>query len=145
MAYPRSWKHRLRIAAAARAAAIVSNSAEGEAYWAAQRTVTVPRFVISNAQPHEEIGATVAADLGTIGGPPAAPLILFLGRFSEEKNVMVILRSIERARHRAGPHVRRAPERPARFPARAPASSSRRAPGLSCRPAIRRPWRVRYA
>lgn len=94
LAYPRTWKNRLRIAAAARAAAIASNSPAGDAYWAAQRGVPDLRVVIPNALPLREIDAVVPADAATLGFPHAARIVLFAGRLIAEKNVDTLVQAV---------------------------------------------------
>jgi glycosyltransferase involved in cell wall biosynthesis len=87
LAYPATWKNRLRVAIARRADAIVSNSAGGDAYWSERAGPDVQRFVIPNGIPMEEIEGAPA------GVPAALPLqagqrlVLSIGRFGPEKNV----------------------------------------------------------
>jgi glycosyltransferase involved in cell wall biosynthesis len=74
----------------ARASAIVANSDGGLAYWngAPQAVLTV----IRNGLPLETIRATpVSAEARSL-----VPLVLFAGRFSEEKNVLTLVEALKR-------------------------------------------------
>ncbi len=79
IAYPKSLKTLARIAIAQAAALIVVNSAEGERSWMRQAG-RVPRVLIPNGVPVDEIGKTQPAPFAEIG-------ILFAGRFEAAKNL----------------------------------------------------------
>jgi glycosyltransferase involved in cell wall biosynthesis len=80
-----------------RAAAVISNSSGGDRYWGHILPDSVPRFVIPNALPLDEIDAARAADPSLVGLSPDAPLLLSVGRFDEGKNVMGVIDAFERA------------------------------------------------
>ena len=82
-AYPPGWKTSVRRMLGARAAAIVSNSRGGDAYWRGART----RYVITNGVPFDEIGT---AD------PDAANVVLFAGRMTEGKNAATVVAALAR-------------------------------------------------
>ena len=97
LAYPTTWKNRLRVAIAQRADAIVSNSAGGDAYWSERAGSAVQRFVIPNAVPLEEIDHVQAGVPAALPVKPGQRLVLSIGRFGPEKNVervFVALREI---------------------------------------------------
>jgi glycosyltransferase involved in cell wall biosynthesis len=86
-AYPRNLKMSLRAFAARRADAIVSNSQAGDRYWASRVGPSVVRRVIRNGVPFGAIqAAPVLSDEGG-GLRPAQRMILYVGRFSPEKNL----------------------------------------------------------
>jgi glycosyltransferase involved in cell wall biosynthesis len=71
------------------AGAVDANSAFGADYWAAVRP-RLPRYVIPSAVPVEEIAASPAADPAALQLPPGVPIVLYAGRFVEQKNVLRI-------------------------------------------------------
>ena len=78
MAYPPTWKHRLRVRIGSGASAIVSNSRGGDEYWKTQ----VPysrRYIVQNALKGIEIDRTVAA-LPPGLSKSEAPIVLYVGR-----------------------------------------------------------------
>lgn len=89
LAYPPTWKNRLRIWVGSRASAIISNSVGGNEYWETQRP-NGRCYVISNALPVHEIDRTVAAL------PPGlvkseTPIVLYVGRFIPNKCTNTLL------------------------------------------------------
>src|SRR5262249_40815300 len=66
-----------------------ANSAFGADYWAGVRP-GLPRYVIPSAVPVEEIASVAPADRIALQLPAGAPLILYAGRFVEQKNVLRI-------------------------------------------------------
>jgi glycosyltransferase involved in cell wall biosynthesis len=90
LAYPRTWKNRLRVGMAGRAAAIVANSRDGATYWT-RLPGAPPQFVIPNAIPIAEIASTGAADPAELQLPSPCRLVMFAGRFSAEKNIGVMI------------------------------------------------------
>ena len=100
MAYPATWKNRLRVWVGSNASAIVCNSRGGEEYWKAQ----IPRshrYIIPNGLPSFEIERTAAslpAGLANLEGP----VVLYVGRLtsdgSAEKNLNVFLEAFARLR-----------------------------------------------
>jgi glycosyltransferase involved in cell wall biosynthesis len=77
-AYRSGWKAGLRARLAKRATAVVSNSHAGDRYWADTLGDTVPRFVIPNALPLEEIAAAPARHEAI--PRDSRPVIAFVGR-----------------------------------------------------------------
>ena len=75
---------------------MISNSDGGDQYWARMVPATVPRFVIRNALPLEEIDAAKPADPARFELAPDAPLLLSVGRFDEGKNVIGVIDAFER-------------------------------------------------
>jgi glycosyltransferase involved in cell wall biosynthesis len=93
LAYPRTWKNRLRVGMAGRAAAIVANSRDGAAYWA-NLSGAPPQFVIPNAIPTAEIASADPADPVELQLPSPCRLVMFAGRFSAEKNIGVMIEAL---------------------------------------------------
>jgi glycosyltransferase involved in cell wall biosynthesis len=94
--FPRTLKLRLREHVAFGASAVVSNSAGGDAYWATVLPARVPRSVIGNALPLDEIDAArPAAEIG-FSLDDSRPLILYLGRFTVDKNIANLVYALER-------------------------------------------------
>lgn len=96
MAYPSTWKHRLRVQIGSGASAIVSNSLGGDDYWKS-RLPHSRRYIIPNGLPAREIGKTVAG-LPAGLAEPSAPIVLYVGRLSSDvsasKNLEVFLRAL---------------------------------------------------
>jgi glycosyltransferase involved in cell wall biosynthesis len=84
-AYPSSIKHVLRDYVGLTASAVVSNSPGGDQYWKT-RVTRVPRYVIPNAVPVEEIERAPAAGETETGIAAADELVLFAGRLTHYKN-----------------------------------------------------------
>ncbi len=84
----RDFKSLLRKIVGRGAAAIVANSFDGAAYWRTKRT-----FVIPNGVPSDVIAGAEA-----IARPAAGALAVYVGRFTAEKNVDVLLRAIAAVR-----------------------------------------------
>lgn len=93
MAYPATMKNRLRIAIASRAAAIVSNSQGGDAYWQSRANPKTVRKVIRNAVPLENAGQP--RRLSDHGLDETRPLLLYVGRFIDEKNLDALVDAFE--------------------------------------------------
>lgn len=91
LCYPLTLKSRLRVSMASRAGAIVSNSTGGDEYWRARLGSRVPRWVIPNALPLDEIEAARAAGPEETGLGPEQKVVLYVGRFSPEKNLETLL------------------------------------------------------
>lgn len=93
IAYPTSWKNRLRELIGRKATAIVANSEGGVNYW---RSKVHPHMlhVIRNGIPLERIRAAVPADASSVGLPRDIRLILFAGRLSPEKNIENFLEAL---------------------------------------------------
>lgn len=82
-AYPPTVQVKVRVTLAKRASGVISNSSGGDAYWAGIVGDRIPRFVIPNALPIEELDAAPAMRR------PATdlPHVVYAGRMSAEKNV----------------------------------------------------------
>jgi glycosyltransferase involved in cell wall biosynthesis len=93
LAYPPTLKNRLRIVMGRTADAIISNSWGGDAYWRS-RAARVPRFVIPNALPFDEIDAARPSLPASCPAGPDDAVVLFAGRFGEEKNIAVLHESV---------------------------------------------------
>jgi glycosyltransferase involved in cell wall biosynthesis len=94
--YPPKFKHRLRVWMASRADAVVSNSCGGDRYWKTRLAPDVPRYVVPNAVPLEEIDRIAPLEADRVGIDPAARIVLFFGRFSAEKNLDVLVQALGR-------------------------------------------------
>jgi glycosyltransferase involved in cell wall biosynthesis len=88
--YPPTWKNRLRMISGCRAAAVVANSQAGHDYWVAAGRVSGCR-VIRNGIELAQIEAAPAADPRELGLPADARLIVYAGRYSEEKQPLQLL------------------------------------------------------
>lgn len=87
-AFPPGWKQRLRTMVGRMASGIVANSGCGEAYWRVLAP-RVPRWVIRNAVPLEQIQTTPPAE--------ASPRsMLFVGRLDSGKKVDALVRALAR-------------------------------------------------
>jgi glycosyltransferase involved in cell wall biosynthesis len=93
-AYPATVVHRLRSAIGARADVIVPNSVGGAEYW--QDIVRDPRRirVIPNVVPQTEIDAAPRLTHEEAGFDAADEVVLFVGRFSAEKNLETLLNAV---------------------------------------------------
>jgi glycosyltransferase involved in cell wall biosynthesis len=100
-AYPPGLKTRFRIGIASLASAIVSNSPAGDRYWGARTRGTVPRYVVPNALPFDEIAAVPVATDEEVGLQPGEAFVLFAGRLDPSKNADALvpaLRSVSSSR-----------------------------------------------
>lgn len=100
--HPDTMKNRLRSLVASRAALIVSNSRGGDEYWKARAPET-PRRVIPNALPLDELRA--AAPVSSTRVPADAMVVLFVGRFSLEKNIDTVMDTMIAVVRRSAAHV----------------------------------------
>jgi glycosyltransferase involved in cell wall biosynthesis len=94
MAYPPTVVHRLRSAIGARADLIVANSVGGGEYW--RSIARDPRRVrlIPNVVPQTEIDAAPHFTSGEEGFCATDEVVLYVGRFSAEKNLETLLNAI---------------------------------------------------
>jgi len=92
-AYPTTWKNMVRGWIARRAGAIISNSLGGEAYWRRRMPRTL-RYVIPNGLPFEEIERTLPCELSDLGIDSPGSLILNVGMFRHEKNLLNMVRAL---------------------------------------------------
>lgn len=86
LAYPPTVKHRVREWAAHSARALVANSSEGCQYWSNRLAPAVPRHVVRNALPLDEMRVTRPAEMLQTGVQDSDDLLLFAGRLTEQKN-----------------------------------------------------------
>jgi glycosyltransferase involved in cell wall biosynthesis len=84
-------KNWVRSRLASRANAIVSNSAAGDSYWKAAVGDRVRRHIVPNAVPIDDIDrASGTAWIPQVSGT----LVLFAGRFAEQKNVFTLISAL---------------------------------------------------
>jgi glycosyltransferase involved in cell wall biosynthesis len=92
---PSRAKVHLRRQIARGAAAVVSNSSSGSAYWV-KRVPESRCSVIPNALPVDEIESAGPAKRSTFDFPDDAPLIVYVGRLDPQKNMDRMLDALER-------------------------------------------------
>ena len=90
--YPPGLRAELRNVVGRRAAAVVSNSEKGRRYWT-RLAPAMKQFVVPNGLPYDEIAATAPVRVEDHGIPVERPLVLFAGRFADQKNIRVMLRA----------------------------------------------------
>jgi glycosyltransferase involved in cell wall biosynthesis len=90
VAYPPGVKNALRARIGSLATAIVSNSGEGDRYWAGRVGRRVRRYVIPNALPLDDIAAVTAAP------SRGEALVLFAGRLDAKKNARTFVEALSR-------------------------------------------------
>jgi glycosyltransferase involved in cell wall biosynthesis len=95
-AYPPTSKHRWRVALAAGACAVISNSTGGDRYWQSRLSERVRRYVIPNALPLAEVESARAAGREETGVEPNERLVLHVGRLVPQKNLEVLLSALRR-------------------------------------------------
>lgn len=91
MAYPPTWKNRIRVRVGSGSRTVVSNSTGGDEYW----KTYLPdnrRYLISNGLPVQEIDRTPAA-LPPGLAQPEAPIVLYVGRLSSDVTATKNLRA----------------------------------------------------
>lgn len=93
---PSSPKFRVRAKLATRAAAIVSNSRGGDDYWAERVPGRIPRRVIRNALPLEAIEAARPSPVTGFGLDDQRPLVVYVGRMIELKNIGNLVEALTR-------------------------------------------------
>lgn len=86
----------LRALLARGASGVISNSAGGDDYWRRTLPCGVPRAVIRNAVPLEDLVTAEPPALREFGLPEDAPLVLYVGRIIESKAVDVLVRALAR-------------------------------------------------
>lgn len=94
MAYNTGLKNRMRIWAASRSKAIVSNSRGGTEYWAALLPQS-RRYIVTNGLPIDQINATPAA-LSSELVKVDASIVLYVGRIIPDKNLKAFIEVLER-------------------------------------------------
>ena len=103
-AYPATLKNRARVLIARTADAIVANSRGGLEYWDGRVPDRIPRVVIPNALPLDEIDAAEPAAPPGLALSPEDRLVLFAGRFGPEKNIAGLLAALRTVVQR--PHTK---------------------------------------
>jgi glycosyltransferase involved in cell wall biosynthesis len=94
-AYSSGWRDRLRTWMGRRATAIVANSAFGLQYWRGKQA-SGRLLTIRNGVPIDRIQEAIPADVGILGLPANARLILFAGRLVHpQKNIPLLLDAID--------------------------------------------------
>lgn len=93
-AYSGTLKDKWRVAVAAKASAVIANSCEGDRYWQSQLDGRVPRYVIPNAVPLDEIEAASVARQEETKIEPNGRLVLYVGRLAPEKNLGVLVSAL---------------------------------------------------
>jgi glycosyltransferase involved in cell wall biosynthesis len=94
--FPSSFKLQIRAHLARCAAAVISNSTGGDAYWATVLPDRILRAVVGNGLPLEEIDAVKPASAIGFGLDDSRPLILHLGRINAGKNVIPLVDALAR-------------------------------------------------
>lgn len=89
------WRSQLRGWIARRASAIVANSDSGSRYWL-KRSPAHRVATIRNGVPHQEILRSPMPSLASYGISEDAKILLFAGRYSAEKNVLVLIDAMAR-------------------------------------------------
>jgi glycosyltransferase involved in cell wall biosynthesis len=95
--FPRTSKIALRERLGRFATSIISNSESGDEYWSRHSGSHTHRTVIRNALPFDQIEDAERADPETFGLPSSAPLILYAGRFEDQKNIEMLVAGVARA------------------------------------------------
>lgn len=130
-AYTSGFKFQLRQWTGVRTTAVISNSSGGDRYWQERLEPSVPRYVIPNALPLDQMAAVHAVTDSEAGLSPADRMVLFAGRMVDQKSPETLLAALPRLNGRAnvvtiiageGPSMRTVVERAkqlgvtARFP-----------------------------
>jgi len=93
-AYPPTLKNALRVRIASFATAVVSNSKAGDQYWRERLPSKVPRYVIANAVPIDEIALAPKATAEEAGTQPGTALLLYAGRLDAAKNALALVKAL---------------------------------------------------
>ena len=75
---------------------IVANSQGGKRYWDSRVGPAVPRHVVRNGLPLDEIDAVPAATDDDMGAEANEPTVLSAGRFDEGKNALTLVAALHR-------------------------------------------------
>lgn len=124
--YVPDWKNTLRRELARHSAAVVANSKAGLDYWSGLGRGRRDR-VIRNIVPSNEIASAAGT---SAAGMASEPTILVAGRYSEEKNLLVVLQALSMA-------LERLPSARALFFGSGPAEPAIRGFHASLHPAVR--------
>jgi len=87
LAYPFSWKNRLRSQLARGVSAIIANSSSGADYWHQRLRNRVVCHIIRNPLPLHEIEQVYPLDRQALNVETDQKIVLFAGRFVSEKNI----------------------------------------------------------
>ncbi len=98
MAYQMNLKNRMRIWAASRSKAIVCNSQGGAAYWASLLPQSC-RYIVANGLPIDRIEG-VPAVLPSGLAEPKVPIVLYVGRIIQDKNLKAFIEVLDRVRYK---------------------------------------------
>jgi len=93
LAYPPTWKNRLRVLIASTTSAIVSNSNGGNEYWKL-KLPKVPQFTVQNALPLDEIDKISTTDSLTGLLTNNIPIVLYVGRLASDGSATKNLRTL---------------------------------------------------
>ena len=97
-AYPRTVKNALRVRVARFASGIVSNSTAGDQYWQKRIRESMPRYIVPNALPLDEIRAAPAATSEDAGLTSGEACVLYAGRLDAGKNAESLIRAFSLVR-----------------------------------------------
>ena len=92
-AYTGMWKVKLRSWVGARATLVVANSQGGREYWLRRKPPNFVRFV-PNAVPVEDVRQALAPYPEACGAVENKEILLFAGRYCEQKNVLIHLEAL---------------------------------------------------
>jgi glycosyltransferase involved in cell wall biosynthesis len=99
LAYPPSIKHRMRLWLGKFAIAVVANSQAGVDYWV-EAGRTGRTVMIRNCVPVQRIDSAASISDADVSIDSGAPLLLFAGRLSKEKNLPAFLEMVAAVRRR---------------------------------------------
>ena len=94
-AYSPLLKHKLRIVVGRSASAIATNSRGGCQYWHEQIGDNVPKHIVNNILPLEDIERAVPSCCDNLCPSPDSKISLFVGRLSSVKNIEMIIRAFK--------------------------------------------------
>jgi glycosyltransferase involved in cell wall biosynthesis len=94
LAYPSTFKNRFRLVLARAADGIISNSTGGDRFWQTRASRRIPRTIVPNALPLEEIDAVRASIPPGLSIAAGEDVVLFVGRFGAEKNIDVLVTAL---------------------------------------------------
>jgi glycosyltransferase involved in cell wall biosynthesis len=97
-AYPRTLKNSLRVRMARFASGIVSNSRAGDEYWKERTRESMPRYIVPNGLPLDEIRAAPRATLEDAGGSSGEACVLYAGRLDAGKNAETLIHAFSLVR-----------------------------------------------
>jgi len=96
----RGWREAVRSRLIAHANAVVANSEAGAQHWRGALASNVPVRVVPNALPVEEVRAAPPASRPSLGIAEDAEVVLYVGRFTPEKNVVLLASVLQRVLER---------------------------------------------